>query len=260
MAVSKFFGIMDNNLLTATNLTPSKEDSSYPIENLLDATSRSKVFKPTSNDFNFTIDLGWNAEIKFIGMVGPSDEIFGISPSASITIQANNINDFAAPPYELTTSPTYRGLYVFLHESYRYWKITIDDSQPTVNSIGYFYMGDMTQLATRTINRGFSSEIVDQTRAIQALDGTLYFDEKPKFHTFSGLSLGYLSASDRATLEKVYFDNGRSTPMFFTLDPTGMLSSDLAEFTKLMYFQDPPKVGHEFNDLFSMSFQLREVI
>lgn len=250
---------MDNNLLTETNMISSKEDSSYPVENLLNP-SRGKLFKPTSNNFNFSIDFGWNAYIQFIGMVGPLDEVFGISPSANITIQANNINDFTSPPYERAVKATYRGLYVFLEESYRYWKITINDNSPTVNSIGYFYMGDMTQLTTRTINKGFNSNMVDQTRVIQALDGSLYFDKKPIYHSFSGLSLGYLSAQDRETLEGVFYKNGIGTPMFFSLDPSGMISDNLFEFTKLMIFKSAPSVSHEFNEKFSMSFDLVEVI
>ena len=261
MTVSKYFCVMDNNYLTASNLVASKEDSSYPIENIL-TTVRGQVFKPTSNNFNFTIDLSYNAEVKCIAMIGKLDSIFGISPSAVITVQANNINDFSGTtPYEASLTATYQGVYHFLHESYRYWKITINDSSPTVNEISYFYLGDSTQLETRTINRGFSSALVDPTRVITAMDGSIYFNEKPKYHVFSGLSMGYLSSNDREIIEKLYFDKGKNTPMLFSIDPTGqILSENIHQFTKLMIFEDAPTVSHEFNNLFSMRFDLREVI
>jgi hypothetical protein len=258
---------MDNQQLTASNITVSSENSDYPKENMID-TVRSRVFKPAdaaTNIFNITIDLGSNATCNFLGIVSPLEDYFTISDAATITIEANNINDFVSPPFSTTATPELTGVFKFFDESvdtdYRYWKISFDDStNPTTLSIGYIYLGDLTQLTSRTVSKGFSTSAVDPSKADSSMNGTLYFDEKQRYHMFNGLSLGYIPAADRRTLEKLFYDNGKSSPMFVSLDPNLKVSEEYGELTKLMRFETQPSVQHHFDDVYSMSFSMREVV
>jgi len=267
----------DNQYLEASMITASSEESGYPIENIVDPirsriykpTSNAftltidRIYKPTSNAFTLTIDLGVNASIDFVGMVGPISDYFGISDAATITLEANSINDFTTPPYSVSITPELTGIFKFLdgNTDYRYWKWTIDDTgNPEDVNIGYIYMGDYTQLADRTVSKGFSTTMVDPTKSTTSMDGTVYYDEKQKYHKFQGLSLGYIPADDRRSLEKLYWDNGKSTPMFVSLDPNLSFSEEYGELTKLVVWENAPSVTHHFDDVYSMSISLRESI
>jgi hypothetical protein len=253
---------MDNQFLEASMLTVSSEDSDFPIENLLDPI-RSRLFKPLTNVFNIVIDLGVNASVEFIGLVGPLSSFFGISDAATITIEANNINDFVTPPFTTTATPELTGVFKFIDDDndFRYWKISIDDNtNPDIMELGFLYFGDYIQLADRTVSKGFTAGVVDNTRQVESMNGTLYYDEKQKYHRFNGLGLGYIPAEDRRLLEKMYFDNGKSTPMFVSLDPNLKISVEHGELTKLMVFDNAPSINHHFDDVYSMGFSLRESV
>jgi len=45
------------------------------------------------------IDLGVQTEVKFIGFIGPANEVFSLSQSATITIEGNNVDVWTAPPF-----------------------------------------------------------------------------------------------------------------------------------------------------------------
>ena len=253
---------MENQFLDESLMTVSSVDPAYPVSNMIDGV-RSRIFKPLANNFTIDIDLKYNANINFIGMVGPLSKSFSISEVATITLEANNINDFTSPPYTKTLTITPAGILEFLDgdTSFRYWRISIDDSlNPSPIDIGYLYLGDYTQLEARTINKEFSAGVVDQTKVVQSMNGTLFFDEKQKYHRFNGLGLGYLSASDRKLVEDMYWRIGKSTPIFVSLDPNLCISEEQAELTKFMVFEGQPSVNHKFNDKYSMSFSLREVV
>jgi len=262
MPVSPNICFADNQFLEASMMTVSSEDSDYPIENILDPI-RSRLFKPLSNTFNIVIDLGVNASVGFIGIVGPLSAYFGISDAATITIEANNINDFVSPPFTTTATPELTGVFKFVDgaNDYRYWKVSIDDNtNPTIMELGYLYFGDYLQLESRTLSKGFSSGVVDPTKQVTSMSGALYYDEKQKYHRFNGLSLGYIPAADRRLLEKMYYDNGKSTPMFVSIDPNLKISEEYGELTKLMVFENAPSVNHHFDDVYSVGFSLRESV
>ena len=254
----------DNQTVTAAMITPSTENASYPIENIVDPV-RSRVYKPTSNTFNFVIDLQTNATIKMITFHSPLAEYFSISDAATITVEANSVLSWTSPPFTKTMTVEETGAFLFIDQAtnsdYRYWRILVADAtNPTIISLGYFYMGDYTQLTSRTVSKGFSAGVRDETKTIKSMNGTLYFDEKQRYHVFNGLSLGYIPATDRRALEKMYYDNGKSTVMPISLDPNLKISEDYGELTKLMYFENAPSVNHHFDDVYSMAFSMREVV
>ncbi len=254
----------DNQYLQASYVTPSSEDSDYPIENLVDVV-RSRIFKPLSNTFNLVIDLQTNATVKLITLHSPLADYFSISDAGSITIEANSILDWGSPPFSKTMTIEETGAFLFIDQAtdsdFRYWRVVIDDNtNPTIMSLGYLYFGDYTQLTSRTVSKGFSSGVKDPTKSTSSMNGTLYFDEKQRYHVFNGLSLGYIPAADRRTLEKMYYDNGKSTVMPVSIDPNLKVSEEYGELTKLMYFENAPSVKHHFDDVYSMNFSMREVV
>lgn len=214
-----------------------------------------------------TFDLGFAASVDFIAMIGPIDEIFTLSPTASIKAYANNINDFSAPALVKTLTRLDGGVMNFIDDadsSFRYWKIEIIDKDnyrgPQCFAIGNLYLGDYQTLTSRNLENGFTIEYQDNSIKTEAESGALFFDKKPKTRNFGGMSLGYLSREDKKTFTDLFQKLGLSTPFYISLDPTGCFSDNLDELTIYCRFDSEPQARHVIRDVFSISISATEVV
>lgn len=212
-------------------------------------------------------DLGYNAPIEFFAVINPLGEAFPISQYATVKLQANNINDFTAPPIDITLTITPGGILRFLDDiddtGYRFWKFSFIDRDsfggPSGFNISYIYLGDYTVLS-RNISTGFQKTINDPSTRSESENGALYFDRKVRYASISNASIAYIAKDDRDTMEQLYFNYGSTTPFFFSIDPGLCISNDLYDLTKYVIFDDAPVFTHIKNDLFSMSINFREIL
>lgn len=213
-------------------------------------------------------DMGYSAEILFFSVISPLDEVFSISNSATITLEASNLNQWSSPPLSITLTRNDFGIYQFLDHitdtKYRFWRFKIVDKYnprgPEGISIGHIYIGDYITLDSRSVKKEFSKKVVDNSEQVQSENGTLYFNRKPKYTSFSSLVIPYIPRSDKDTLEQMFFNLGKTTPFFISLDPTLMISDELSEFTKYVVFTEEPNFQHVFSDKFDMTLQLKELL
>jgi hypothetical protein len=264
MAITKNIRFFDNQYITSSNSTVSSEHASYDFDNVLDPI-RSKLYQPNgTNVWNIVWDLATTAPISFFGAIGKSPTSFTVSEAATITLQANNILSWSSPPFEETITPSDYGMFLQIDNSgggYRYWKLDVDDSaNPTQNEIGYMYLGDHVEIVNRDISKGFSKTIVDPSTQMVSLAGTRYFDERPKYMKFSNVGISHMEASERRKIEQMFFDFGIHDPFFVAFDPTLAFSTYDWELTKFVRFEGPPTQTNFYEDIFSMSFNLIEVV
>lgn len=214
-------------------------------------------------------DMGYNAEVEFIGLISPLDEEFSISPQATVTLKANNIdNAWTSPPLSITLTPTPGGILRFLDDiddtGYRYWRLEIEDKYNTDGpegfNFGYLYLGDYTTLIDRNIQKGFGKSIIDPSIVQKSEEGAKYFDIKTKFARFKSVSITYLNKSDRDALENLFFNFGIHTPFFISIDPQLCMSSQLYDMTKYATFTASPDFQHIKGELFNMSLEFEEVL
>lgn len=84
----------------------------------------SKLFQAESNDSYIDIDFETGEKIDSFFLI---DHNF--TENAVVKLQANDIYDFNSPPFEITLDIIDYMLYEYeLDETYRYWRITFDDS------------------------------------------------------------------------------------------------------------------------------------
>jgi len=215
-----------------------------------------------------TWDLLSQREVNFFGGVGPRDEIFSISEASNITLKANNINDFTAPPLSRTIDRKADGLFTFLDDlddtSYRYWQLEIEDKQNLLGvagiQLGTAYLGDYITLTQRNVTSGFGKQWVDPSEVVVAESGAKFFRERQKFLRFSSLGIPFLNATDRATLEQFIFDKGIHGEFFISLDPTLFVSTELTELTRYVRFSSAPTLQHNKADVYSLQFAVEEII
>ncbi len=264
MTISKNIRFFDNQFITASNTTVSSAEASYPFSNAVD-TIRSKLYRPTSNTWSLEWDFSYPAAISFLGIVGQLGEVFTISEAATITLKAENIAaSWTSPAFSETITASDYGAFLQIDNStggYRYWRLDVTDTDnPVANEVGYIYLGNHTEIEERDINRGFDMSQIDPSKLMASVDGTEYADERQKFKTFSNLGLGYMSGSDRRAVEQMFYEFGKTQPLFVSLDPTLARSTYDWEQTRLMRFADEPSLTNFSNDIYSMSFNLREIV
>ena len=213
-------------------------------------------------------DLGYNAPIEFFGVISPLDEEFSIGDSATIKIQANNLNDFSSPPLDITLSRTSEGIFYFFDSiadsGYRFWRFYFEDKF-NVNgnegfSLSYIYLGDYTTLTTTNIQVGINKTINDPSLRTESEAGAIYFDRKTKYTIINSSSIALLTTSERNTLEQLFFDFGTTTPFFLSIDPRSCITDTLPDLTKYVIFESPPVFSHIKAQYFNMSLSFREVL
>lgn len=212
-------------------------------------------------------DLGYNASIKFFAAIGPLGELFSISNSATIKLQANNLNDFSAPQLDITLTLSPGGLLRFMDDiddtGYRFWKFSFIDRMsylgPSGFNISYLYLGDYTELS-RNISTGFKKTFIDPSTRTESENGALYFDSKVAFVRLSNINQMYLTQDDRDQLEDLYFRFKKTTPFFLSLDPDLCISGQLYDLTKYVVFDEDLVLDHIIHQYFNVSFSVRELL
>jgi hypothetical protein len=210
-------------------------------------------------------DLGSSAPITFFAVIGKVNETFNISDTATITLQANSVNDFSSPPLDETLTRTDLGIFKFLDDltdyTYRYWKFEITDVLNTIGpniSISHIYLGDYLDFTNRGVAHGYGKTMTDPSNISISECGSLYADSKPKFTNFSDLRLDILERSNKDYLEAMFYKVGKTIPFYCSIDPLGTYTTNLHELTKFVFFNSEPVFIHTFRDMFSTSISLRE--
>jgi hypothetical protein len=212
-------------------------------------------------------DFGYNAPVEFFGLISPLGEIFSLSNSATIKLQANNLNEWTSPPLDITLTRSDYGIFRFMDDisdsSYRYWRVYIQDklnpNGPEGLSFGHIYLGDYVTLTARNVANGFSKTQIDPSLKSQSEGGAIYFDNKVKYCEITGLGINLFTKEDRAQLEAIFDKVGVSKPLYVSIDPTVTHTNNLYELTKYATFSESPQFNHILRDLFSMSFSLAEL-
>ena len=217
-------------------------------------------------------DLGYAGEVKAFMAIGTLDEVFSISSDGTIRLQANNVNSFSSPPLDIDLSGDLlsTGIYKFIDSiatdlRYRHWKFKIIDRKNPLGpeesiKISHIYLGDYTQITSRSIQSGFNKATEDPSVRSESEGGALYFDTKTKFSLIQNVGYAHLSKSDRLTLENLFDEKGTTTPFYVSIDPNLKISTQLDELTKYVVYDSSPNFSHVIFDKFNYSINFSEVI
>lgn len=218
-------------------------------------------------------DFGYPADISFFAMLPPADTTLGLTASATVKIQANNLDDFTDNiPFEVVGTVTPNGVFTFLDTSeddddlpsFRFWRVEIVDRTNSLGSsflnIGNIYIGTFTTISARNVQSGFGKNLVDPTLSVQSDSGVSFYDEKTKYREYTGIDLLYLTSEDRLELESFINRQGISRPFYIALDPTLQNSATTDELVLYGTFARMPNVVHVSNDTYSMRMQIREAV
>lgn len=214
------------------------------------------------------IDLGVITEVQAILAVDVLNEIFTISSSSTVTIEANNVNVWTSPPLQESVTRTERGLFKHFSNDtntyYRYWRLVIRDRLNDLGGdsigFGYLYIGGADQLASTNIQRGFSRTRVDPSIITQSERGQKFSDLRTKYERFTNISVTNMDETDKDVIDENFEDFGLTDPFFISIDPMLVISSTEDEYTRLVRFSQNPAVTQLFLSYYQLGLAFEEVI
>lgn len=202
----------------------------------------------------------------FVGIISGIDEVFSLSETATVKIQANNIDYWASPPVDITIPVSDYGCLKFIDTintaSYRFWRIKIVDRLnylgPEGIKIAYAYIGDHVTMTTSNIAIGFRKELNDPSNVLQSENGALFFETRPRYLSFSNAQVQLLSGAEQRTLEQAFYDLGKREPFFVSIDPDVAVSGELGDLTRFVVMTNNPTFDHVIRDYYNINFDMRE--
>ena len=74
------------------------------------------------------------------------------------------------------------------------------------------------------------------------------------------MSIELMEHGENVEMQQMFNDLGKTTPFFFSLDPTQCISSTGDENTKYVRFNAEPTLTHVFTNYYNLSMSLKEVL
>jgi hypothetical protein len=212
------------------------------------------------------VDLAAATQIDFVALIGPLNEQFCLSSSATVTLYGNGTNTWTSPSFTMSLSVDSGGAMQFLDSNssreYRYWKLKIVDRQNTAGPngfiFGHFYLGAYDTLTTTSVERGFNVTQQDPSIMMVSENGARFFNRRTNYLDFSNVQISNPLASERRTLQQTFYDLGITTPFYVSLDPALEVSTEYQELTRYVTFTKPPLFNHVFSDYYNVILDFTE--
>jgi hypothetical protein len=205
--------------------------------------------------------------VDFVALLGRIDRAFSLSSSATVKLQLNNSDAWTSPSVDASITRHDRGAFRFQDDlgssSYRYCRIYIRDRLNTAGpnlELAHVYVGDYVTFSTTNVGLGFQKSTVDPSERVESDAGAVFWRRKPKYRKFSNVNVGQILASERQAVESLFETVGLTTSFYMSIDPTLVISTELAELTAYVNFASEPTFTHVIRDYFNMSAEMREAV
>lgn len=209
------------------------------------------------------INLGYQAAIGFVGIIGDLTKEFKVPENAVVTFMANNVDDFTSPPVNKVLEWTKSGFFQFIDDlidsNWQYVLIRINHPDgPYHSEIGYLYVGDYAKVPNRNLATGISIGFRDTSTISAADNGQQFTNKKSPYRIISGASVALGKPDDINFIKRIYYLKQTSGPFFVALDPKLYMSESIDEKTVFCRFSKEPDSQHVAQKYFNMSFELTE--
>lgn len=205
----------------ATTVTASTEDTNFPASNLKHP-FRSKRWRSTDvTSESVVYDFVTTEAINSVVLLWPREDGIKLSASAVIKIQANATNSWSSPSVDqtLTISNDYSiaSHYFNSDQSYRYWRVKIEDPSNTLGfvELGLAWIGKA--LAIENAQNGFVWDLIDQSNSTKTEFGHVYDDEYPILQSIE-FKYQFIDYDTIQILENAYRLNGSTNPVLVVID------------------------------------------
>lgn len=216
---------------------------------------------------HFIFDLGFPANPT--GMIAVSDRNrpINISPTATITLEANPTNSFTAPVETFTITVrdyllgylNHEGIAQLAPSGYRYWKLKIiDKDNPDLYlELGAIFLGNHIEMERGCPAFPYEGQPIDNSSIEFSESGQTWVGKRPQSESHN-LGWEKLTNNDFAALKNFWEDYGTHSSFFVCLDPDSVFSADGVFWTRIVKFGSPPSHSLVSPSNWSYQWNLRE--
>jgi len=210
---------------SGATVTGSTQVTNLEDDNVLDNFVAVPWRTTGDTDENLVIDLGSAKQVKVVGIFGHN-----FSSAATVHLEAHTADSWGAPAYGPTVltvetdplSDVLPKIVFFLDETYRYWRIRVQDAAnvDTYIEIGRVWLGTYWT-PTYNFSNGFRIDVVKPDRVSRAVLSGVYGREMPSYEVMSfswSATNNPLPLADRDTLEAIYRAKGQTKPLLVVHD------------------------------------------
>jgi hypothetical protein len=208
---------------SATVVTASNINPNFPASNLQHPFRSKRVRTATgTTTLAVVFDMITTEEIDSCVLLWPKEDGIRLSNTATVKIQANATNVWAAPAVDetLTIDNTYvmASHYFASNQSYRYWRVVIEDASSPYDyvELGLCWLGKGLEIDPA--QNGFRYSIVDASKTNRTDFGHVYTDEYPLVAALE-FTYQYLEYDEIQILEDAFRLNGNKRPVLVCFDP-----------------------------------------
>jgi hypothetical protein len=248
----------DNKSLTADySMVTGSENAQFPLTNIKhDFTT--KVFRSNETAVAILVDLQATSTVDSFCIVGSSVAGLGLG---DMTIQGSATTNFTGAtviPVDIDAAYNF-GFKLFDAASFRYWKLTINNTAGSYVEISNIYIGEKTQITTNGFSTpSFAYTSTDNSSIKRNRYGQRFIDSYNRINTLSG-TVEHATQAEFTEINDVYMQNGTTTPIYFILDPDGTTATD-GEFLFSGYFYLTNDLAWTYSgpQLYNISITLEE--
>jgi hypothetical protein len=248
----------DQLLNDAVTITPSSQDSAYPINNLYDK-NPAKAFKLDATSGSIVIDFGSAKTVQFVAIIHHNLDV----ALSGVAIQGNSSNSWGAPAFSQTiTIPAYEldGFPVnpFIDisgtsPSYQFWRLNFGTPNSVKIQLGQLWIGALKRsFSPNNFEWGYD-EIVERMLIDLKTDydvSTIY-DLGAKIRSWSPTLMTTVPGVDQ--FQQLWDAcHGRALPMIVVIDPT-------INDARMVRFSDPIRTITRTPGIQTIKFGWREV-
>lgn len=251
---------MTNNFVPNSIVNVSSAQGGFPGSNLSD-NRRALIWRPTTNsNARIITDVGYSRQVQYVCLIGRSGSPITLSPGATVTLEGNSVEEFTSPPFsqEMTIEDT--GVYAFLDETYRFWRIVLDDTtNQDEMEFSYLYIGDYITFTQSNISKKFKFSYKDLSSTQTTESGVVYSNKRNKALSIQG-TMKTLTYDEMLALEEKAVELGRTEPFFVSIDPNLCISNKIGEMTHYVRFRVIPRQSHQVNNFFDINLSMEEIL
>lgn len=210
-------------------------------------------------------DLGIASNPTAFMLIDARNEPIQISPTATITLQGNQTNNFTGTP-AFSTTLTYddRILHYFddeglADEALRYWRIKIvDRTNPNgYIQVGAFYLGSHYAPTRGAPQFPFRDTQIDRSNTLYSEGGQTFSEIRPKTASFTTEWFG-LTVAEKEEIEFIFEQFGKSIPFFISMDTEVVLGSVQQYYIRYVKFADAPTFEDLRANIWNMDLSFEE--
>jgi hypothetical protein len=211
-------------------------------------------------------DLGIASNPTGFFLIADRNKPLNISQSATVKLQGNWTNNWAAPVVEITI-PLKDYILAYENESgfysggLRYWRVSFDDVDNASQYLefGFVYLGDHYASDRGCPAFPLGNSYDDRSAVVFSESGQMFGQNKPITQRFD-LNWEGLTKLGLEALDSFFHDQGVFKPFFISMDPNEAFSTDSETWVRYVAFNSTPASRLVSPNNWSMSWDLREAL